>query len=190
MAKKEAHAANEKLQIAVLTLAMTAGGFLLVTLGLVYYLNPQAKAEADRTEQSYKKMTELFVGNELKELRRQAKIAESKDNAKGLREIVSEAGDQNGIKFPNFQNAVTKPIKPGLDSVTQTITTAPASLQSLLYFIVDVKEAKKTIQVQDARFNRDPRSKSEDNLWTVTVEFIDYVTKEGQQPAPAPEAKG
>src|SRR5262245_46921893 len=134
MSKQDARPSNEKLQIAILTLAMTAAGFLLVTLALAYYLNPQAKADADRTEQSYKKVTDLFLGTEMKELRRQAKIAESKDTAKPLREIVKEAGDQTGVSIPNFPNAVTATIKPGLESVTQSIT-ASGSLQNLMYFL-------------------------------------------------------
>ena len=50
MPKLEAKDSSEKLQITVLTLAMTGGGFALLTLVFVFFLNPGAANEADRLQ--------------------------------------------------------------------------------------------------------------------------------------------
>lgn len=168
---------GEKLQIAILTLAMTAGGFAILTLLLVLFMNPNADAEAARLQRSYKELTDTLLGAEMKQLRATAKRGESNDNTKTLGEIVKNALDLHGLKYPTFPQVSPKSLRPGLDELRLKIGVEPAKLLQLLQFVAVVQDAKKTIQVENVSFKRDTRSKPEDDLWTGSAEFVDYVTK-------------
>ncbi len=176
MPRTVAKDSGEKLQIAILTFAMTGGGFALLTL-LLIFLNRGAAEDANRMEKSYKDLTATLLDAEMRQLRANAPRGEpATDNSLG--EIVKAALDRNGLKCSNFPQVKPKPgKKAGLEELPLRITVDPAKLQPLLMFVAEVQEAKKTINVESVDFKRDNRSKPEEELWTATVDFIEYVTK-------------
>jgi type II secretory pathway component PulM len=168
---------GEKLQIAILTLAMTAGGFALLTIIFVFFLNPSAEADLSRQQKSYEALTQKLLSAEMKELRANAKRSEAQPTTNSLGEIVKDALDRFGLKYPKFPPVTPKTIKAGLEELRLKISVEPAKLQQILQFVAVVQDAKKTIQVENVNFKRDTRSKAEDELWTGSAEFVDYVTK-------------
>ena len=174
MPRTTAKDSGEKLQIAILTFAMTGGGFALLTL-LLIFLNRGAAEDANRMEKSYKDLTTTLLDAEMRQLRANAPRTDAgpaTDNSLG--EIVKAALDRNGLKCSNFPQVKPKPgKKTGLEELPLRITVDPAKLQPLLKFVAEVQEAKKTINVESVDFKRDNRSKPEEELWTATVDFIE-----------------
>jgi hypothetical protein len=168
---------SEKLQISVLTFLMTGGGFALVTLVFVLLLNPSSRSEADDLSRRYKDLIALLSSPDMKSLRTQAELSKGQENTKSLREIVGDTLGKYGLDFKSFPAAklVTQG-KSGLEEIHQQIDLKPAKLGSILSFVSAVKEAKKTIQVENVTLNREVRGKDED-MWTASATFADYTSK-------------
>ena len=88
-----------------------------------------------------------------------------------------EALQRHQLDTANFQQPRTKTSKSGLEEVSQRIDVKPARMANILQFVATVKDARKTIQVETFSINRDPKAKGDDDSWTATVDFVDYVTK-------------
>jgi type II secretory pathway component PulM len=168
---------SEKLQIIILTFAMTGGAFALVTLLLVFWFNPSAEQRAQALEAEYKDLTQLLLKQEMRDLRANAKMSEGQENNRPIGEIVMDSLQKFELEPRTFPQARTKTSKSGLEEVTQKIDVKPARLANLLQFVASVKDARKTIQVETISINRDTRAKGDDDSWTATVDFVDYVTK-------------
>lgn len=169
--------ASEKLQITILTFAMTGGGFALLTLLLIFWLNPSAEQKALGLEAAYKNLKELLLKQEMRDLRANAKMSEGQENNRPIGEIVLETLQKYQLEYPTFPQARTKVAKSGLEEVTQRIDVKPARMANILQFVATVKDARKTIQVETFSINRDTKAKGDDDSWTATVDFVDYVTK-------------
>ena len=177
MARSGDKDSGEKFQIALLTLGMTAGGFALVSLVFVLFMNPSARNRAEAAEREYKALATLLGSQEMHELRATAKRSAGHDNTKTLTDIVFETLSPYGLEYKSIKSAKIKSIKPGLDEVTQPIVLQPAPLVAILQYIVTVEHSKKTFQVLSLSLARDKRSGSDSDLWTANVEFRDYATK-------------
>jgi hypothetical protein len=179
MARSDAKDSGEKLQIAILTLAMTGAGFALVTLIFVLFINPSASDRAARAAGDYAKLHKLLTSQEMQELRATAKRSAGQDNTKTLTDIVVETLSTYGLEYKSIKPAVTKSIKPGLDEVRQSLGLQPASLVAILQYVATVESAKRTFQTLslDLTHSKKKRSAPEDELWVANVEFRDYVSK-------------
>ena len=142
MAKPSERESGEKLQIAVLTFAMTAGGFALVTLVFALFFNPSARGQADDLTHRYKELVSLLSSPEMRGLRTQDNLVGKKDNTKSLRDIVGDNLGTFAIDFKSFPVAKPGALgKAGLEEIHQQIDLKPKGLTPILQFIASVKEA-------------------------------------------------
>ena len=79
---------SEPQQIVILTLSMTAVGFLLLYLMLQYYLIPNLKSQVGQERAVYKKLVKELDSEEMKQLRHQARLQDENDQLQSLGEIV------------------------------------------------------------------------------------------------------
>jgi hypothetical protein len=165
---------GELLQIGVLTLAMTGGGFFLLYLVLTLFMVPAAQDNSHSAQKEYENVSKLLTGSRAKQLRQDAREQAGAENARSLEEIIAEKRRAYGIDSQRLTSVTHRDNLNG-----RQLTTAPAPLRQLLSFVVDVREAKKTIQVQSLKLNRPPRSRdsTDDDIWSATVVFLDYEPK-------------
>jgi hypothetical protein len=168
---------SEAFQIAIFTCGFVAGGLALITLVLGFFMRPSAAEEVSAAEDDYRKLSTLLQDPVMQQLRGQAKLTEGKESKNNtLKEILYEKkGNFPAIDFNRLPE--TKPVlQANIEIVRQTVELKPAPMTPILHFMQTVREAKKTIQVEQVRFERDRRSKSDDS-WVATVHFVDYVAK-------------
>lgn len=177
MSKAEERDSTEKLQITILTLAMTGGGFGILTLLFTFFLNPGLAEEATALRAEYDALTKLLQSQEMRELRANAKRQEGQD-PKAIGEVVLDGLTRYGLEYPNFPSPQTKTLKAGLEEVTQKIDVKPASLLKILQFVAYVKEFRQTIRVESLTIARDTKVKDPDaDSWTGSIQFVDYSSK-------------
>ncbi len=178
MARTSDKQSGEKFQIVILTFGMTGAGFALLALLLILFLNPSKAAQVEELKKEYAKLTTLLQGPEMKNLRVQAKLSEAQENKKGLREIISETLTARQLQQGSFPMAKTTDLKVGLQKVEQNIDVKAAKILNILQFIGDVKDSKKTIQVEMVNFSRDRSAKDqEEDSWAASIRFVDYIQK-------------
>ena len=176
MARKSNKNTGEKTQIAVLTFAMTGGGFALLTLVLVLFLNPRAERRVAAWQQEYKNLTELLKTTDMKNLRAQAEREKGQDINKDLRDVIEASRTQRQLPPGSLPFPRTTPLKGGLTRVEQTVDVKSAKMRNILMFIGDVRDAKKNIQVEQVTIARDTRTRgADDDTWNASVKFVDYV---------------
>ena len=172
MANSKQSSKEEYLQIAILAGFFTAGGFLLVTLALVFYLTPNKADDAKRLAANYDKLAKLLEDRDFQILRQTAENSERADSDRGLRDIISEAMTAYGLEFSDFPAATNKQ-----GTVAQKLTLQAAGMSSIFKFVASVKDQKRSIDVLS--FNLRPASRSQKDegadSWLVTVEFRDQV---------------
>jgi len=166
---------SEAFQIAIFTCAFVAGGLALITLVLALFMRPSAAQEVAAAEDEYKKISALLQNQEMKSLRDQAKLTEGKELNLTLKDILYEKKKDFQIDFNRLPETKSPPVA-GIEVVRQTVELKPASMTPILRFMATVKEAKKTIQVEQVRLEKDRRAKSDDS-WVATIHFVDYVAK-------------
>jgi hypothetical protein len=166
---------GERIQIAILTLGMTGGGFALLTVVLSFFMNPAATERIDGLKTQSAGLVKLLQSDETKRLRAQAKLNKEQENSKGLREIIYDASVKRGLEQGNVPPTKTTDMKGGLRKFEQTVSFRPAKLMNLFFLVADVKDAKKTIQVESVTVTRDRRAKDgDDDAWNSTMRFADY----------------
>jgi hypothetical protein len=167
---------SDKFQVATMTLGMTSGGFLLLTLIFVFWWNPGARSDVEVLKEQYTKLTALLKNPENRRLQVQAKLNEGQVTKQSLREIISD-----GLNRYQLEGSFPKPKvtdQKGIEKVEQSIELKPSPLKPILQFLGFVKDQKKSIQVEDFSVNRLQRGKDADtDSWTATFLFIDYVPK-------------
>ena len=180
MARKAGKESNEKLQIAILTLAMTGGGFALLTMVLAFYLNPAAGEVTAAAQKEYKELVKLLESPDMKNLRAQAKLSEGQEGKRDLRQVISEAMSSRQLQQGNFPAAKITEGKGGMQKVEQSIDLKSAKLLQIFQFLGDVLDAKKTIRAESLTLTRERRSQqdSEGDSWGSTLRFVDYVQQQ------------
>jgi hypothetical protein len=166
---------SEAFQIAIFTCAFVGGGLALITLVLALFMNPSAAGAVEAAEDEYKKLSALLQTQDMKVLREQAKLTEGKDLKLTLKEIILENLKNFQLEYTRFTD--TRPVsQAGIEVLRQPVELKPATLRPILQFMATVKEAKKSIQVEQIRLEKDRRSKDGD-MWVATIDFVDYVGK-------------
>lgn len=173
--EKDAKSSGEKLQIAILTLGMTAGGFALLTAILVLHMNPSAAERVENLGKTRASLLKELNDPELRELRAQAKLNEGQaNNNRSLRDIIFEKKDLRALDLGTLPAA--KITEEGqIQKIEQTVNLKPARLVQILQFLGDLKDAKKTIQIESVTIARDRRSQGDEDAWTCTLRVVDYV---------------
>ncbi len=166
---------GEKLQIAILTFFMTAGGFLLLTLVFTLFFNPRLDTRMKKAETEYKQLCALLQKEDVRRLRQQDRLNQEKGDEQGLRRLISENLSKYGLQFREFRNA-RKSNKKGVTEIVQPITLQPASMTPILQFVAAVQASRKSIQVAALDFTRNKRAAAGEDSWQASVVFIDYET--------------
>lgn len=162
---------GELLQIVILTLGMTGGGFLLLYLVMVLFMIPSATTAAENAEARNAELTKELLKQDIKELRRDSKIQEEAGEQKGLEEIIPDMLGRWGVERDRLVPASRE------GQTGWNVTTKPAPLRSLLSFAVAVREAKKTVQVESLKVSRGRRrggAGGPEDAWVADIVFLDY----------------
>lgn len=174
MARESGKQAGEKIQIAVLTFAMTAGGFALLTLALAMKLNPDSAERVTTLESKSKLLVKLLDDPETRNLRWQAKQTEGQDSTKGLADIIFDAVRGRGLTQGNIPPARTQDTR-GIRRIEQTVQLNPGKLSSIFGLVGDLKDSKKTIRIETVDVTRDRKAAEDEDSWTATLKIVDYV---------------
>ena len=181
MAKSDAGKNGEWIQILILTLAMTGGGFLLLFLVLSLFILPGKQADVDAEMRRYDKLASLLEGPEIAQLRAEHELQESKGDTRQLPLILSEELQALGLESGNRVRTGRKVVG-SLIRDSQKIVLKTASMDRILRYVVRVTGAKKTIRLERMRLNRKRSRNSDDtaNEWDATLDFVDFLP---QQPS-------
>ena len=172
---------SEPQQIVILTLAMTAAGFLLLYLMLQYYLIPDLKSQVGQERATYKKLVKELDSEEMKQLRHQARLQDENDQRQSLGEIVVDKVAIYGLELSK-QTPKRRPRDIGANLVEegQNIQLLSAPLDKILRFAAAVQEAKNSVRIESFEVRRASRSRTGDaeNAWLAELDLVDYRAKE------------
>ncbi len=167
---------GEKLQIAILTFFMTAGGFLLLTLVFTLFFNPRLDTRMKKAETEYKQLCALLQKEDVRRLRQQDRLNQEKGDEQGLRRLISENLSKYGLQFREFRPP-RESTKKGVTEISQPITLLAASMTPILQFVAVVQASRKSIQVALFDMTRNKkRAAAGDDSWQASVTFVDYET--------------
>ena len=167
---------GEKLQIAILTFFMTAGGFLLLTLVFSFYLNPKLDTRMKAAEKTYQNLCKLLQQDDVRRLRQQDRLNQEKGAEENLKTLISENLSKFGIEYREFRPARKLTKKGGITEIAQPIALKAASMTPILQFVAAVQASRKSIQVASLDMNRNKRAAAGEDSWQASVMFIDYET--------------
>ncbi len=171
---------GEKLQIAILTFFMTAGGFLLLTLVFAFYLNPRLDTRMKAAEKTYQNLCKLLRQDDVRRLRQQDRLNQEKGGEENLKTLISENLSKYGIEYREFRPARKSTKKGGITEIAQQITLQPASMTPILQFVAAVQASRKSIRVSSLEFIRNKRAAADADSWQASVMFFDYEAGESQ----------
>ena len=177
MAKTNSPESSEKLQIAILTFFMTAGGFLLLTLVFAFFLNDSKQSDMKLAERRYSDLTKLLAQEDMRRLRQQDKISGEKDDTETVREIIDKNLSSYGIEYRDFPPSRKRARS---QEITQKITLKPTAMRPILQFVAAVEATKKSIRVASLDFNHDKRAGATADSWNASIDFIEYDTAGSQ----------
>ena len=172
---------SEPQQIVILTLAMTAAGFLLLYLMLQYYLIPNLKSQVGQERAVYKKLVKELDSEEMKQLRHQAKLQDENDQQrKRLNEIVVDKIGRYGLELSKMTNKRSRDIGANLVEEGHNIQLLSAPLDNILRFAASLREDKKSVRIESFEGRRASRSRTgeAENAWLAELDLVDYRAKE------------
>ena len=171
---------SEPQQIAILTLAMTAAGFLLLYLMLQYYLIPNLKSQVGQERALYKRLVKELDSEEMKQLRHQARLQDENDQLQSLGEIVVDKIAIYGLELSKQTPKRPRDIGANLVEEGQNIQLLSAPLDKILRFAAAVQEAKNSVRIESFEVRRASRSRTREaeNAWLAELDLVDYRAKE------------
>ena len=95
---KNSDSPSELLQIVILTLAMTGGGFCLLYVGLKFWMIPEVVRKVDIERRDYEKLVELLESADMVDLRANHKEQED-TNQESLAQIIDEERQLKRLSF-------------------------------------------------------------------------------------------
>jgi len=171
---------SEPQQIVILTLAMTAAGFLLLYLMLQYYLIPNLKSQVGQERALYKRLVKELDSEEMKQLRHQARLQDENDQLQSLGEIVVDKIAIYGLELSKQTPKRPRDIGANLVEEGQNIQLLSAPLDKILRFAAAVQEAKNSVRIESFEVRRASRSRTREaeNAWLAELDLVDYRAKE------------
>ena len=171
---------SEPQQIIILTLAMTAGGFLLLYLVLQYWLIPDLQVKVGQERAIYRKLAKELDSEEMKQMRHQAKQRDESDQQQSLGEIVVDKISVYGLELSKQTPKRPRDIGDNLIEEGQNIQLLSAPLDKILRFTAAVQDAKSSVRVENFEVRRASRSRTgeADNLWLAELDLVDYRPRE------------
>ena len=171
---------SEPQQIVILTLAMTAAGFLLLYLMLQFYMIPKVQGEVGRERAVYEKLVKELDSEEVKQLRHQATLQDENEQLQSLGEIVVDKIARNGLELSKQTPKRPRDIGSNLVEVGQNIQLLSAPLGNILKFAAEVQHAKNSVRIESFEVRRASRSRTgeAENAWLAELDLVDYKAKE------------
>ena len=171
---------SEPQQIVILTLAMTAAGFLLLYLMLQFYMIPKVQGEVGRERAVYEKLVKELDSEEMKQLRHQATLQDENEQLQSLGEIVVDKIARNGLELSKQTPKRPRDIGSNLVEVGQNIQLLSAPLGNILKFAAEVQHAKNSVRIESFEVRRASRSRTgeAENAWLAELDLVDYKPKE------------
>ena len=171
---------SEPQQIVILTLAMTAAGFLLLYLMLQFYMIPKVQGEVGREQVIYTKLVKELDSEEMKQLRHQANLQDENDQLQSLGEIVVDKIGIYGLELSKQTPKRPRDIGANLVEEGQNIQLLSAPLDKILRFAASLREDKKSVRIESFEVRRASRSRTgeAENAWLAELDLVDYRAKE------------
>ena len=171
---------SEPQQIVILTLAMTAAGFLLLYLFLQYYLIPKVQGEVQQQVSLYRGLVKEFDSEDMKQLRHHAKLQNENEQQQDLGQIVVEKISDFGLELSKQTPKRPRPIGKNLIEEGQNIQLLSAPLRNILGFAAAVSEAKNSVRIESFEVRRASRSRTsaEEDVWVAELDLVDYTAKQ------------
>ncbi|MCH2583750.1 MAG: hypothetical protein MK138_03170 [Planctomycetes bacterium] len=171
---------SEPQQIVILTLAMTAAGFLLLYLMLQFYMIPKVQGEVGRERAVYEKLVKELDSEEMKQLRHQATLQDENEQLQSLGEIVVDKIARNGLELSKQTPKRPRDIGSNLVEEGQNIQLLSAPLGNILKFAAEVQHAKNSVRIESFEVRRASRSRTgeAENAWLAELDLVDYIPKE------------
>ncbi len=178
---------SEPQQIIILTLAMTAIGFLLLYIVLQVWLVPGLREQVSQQQGYYSKLVAALESSEMKQLRHEAKLQKENEEQKTLGEIIVDTLPGYGLslakdtdKRPPLRAAPGGSKDAGaLQAEGRAIKLENAPLDKIIRFVASVQEAKNSIRIENFEVRRAARTRggAATDSWTADVDLADYSTK-------------
>ena len=171
---------SEPQQIVILTLAMTAAGFLLLYLMLQFYMIPKVQGEVGRERAVYEKLVKELDSEEMRQLRHQGKLQDENDQLQSLGEIVVDKIAIYGLELSKQTPKRPRDIGANLVEEGQNIQLLSAPLGNILKFAAEVQHAKNSVRIESFEVRRASRSRTgeAENAWLAELDLVDYRAKE------------
>jgi len=195
MAKSSAQGgkgSGETIQIVILTLFMTGGGFALISLVLSLFLIPARADDLERQMQDEKSLSELLARknnakNRMWDLRSRARDAEKAVGSTSLRERVESQLGPLQSNVTNFPKVNEHLIGGKTMEHSQGIDLKDARLQDVFDFVARVKQNNPSVHVGSVKVTRSTRGSgsgaagggADDDKWQVNLVFYLYTTSSG-----------
>ena len=171
---------SEPQQIVILTLAMTAAGFLLLYLMLQFYMIPKVQGEVGRERAVYEKLVKELDSEEMKQLRHQATLQDENEQLQSLGEIVVDKIGIYGLELSKQTPKRPRDIGAMLVAEGQNILLLSAPLGNILKCAAEVQHAKNSVRIESCEVRRASRSRTgeAENAWLAELDLVDYRAKE------------
>ena len=171
---------SEPQEIAILTLAMTGAGFLLVYLFLQYYFIPKVQGQVGQQVSLYKALVKELDSEEMKQLRHQAMLQDENDQQQDLGQIVVEKVSLYGLELSKQTPKRPRDIGKNLIEEGQNIQLESAPLDKIIRFAAAVQEAKNSVRIESFEVRRASRSRTAEaeNSWLAELDLVDYKARE------------
>lgn len=184
---KNEETSSEPQQIIILTLAMTAAGFLLLFLILNFWLIPGLREQVSVQESDYNKLVAALGSSEMKQLRHEATLQKENDQQQSLGEIIVDKVSVYGLTLSK-QGPKRPPLRVSrggsqdaekLLAEGMTIKLENAPLDKIIRFVASVQEAKNSIRIENFEVRRASRTRTgvAADSWTADVDLADYSTR-------------
>ena len=174
---KNSDSPGELLQIVILTLAMTGGGFCLLYVGLRFWMIPEVVRKVDIERRDYEKLVELLESSDMVDLRANHKEQED-SNQESLAQIIDEERQLKRLSFSS--RTPGRPKTSGqIVEESQTLKLEAAPMRDIVEFIARVRHAKKTVRIESFNLKRASRSRSAtaEDAWIATVQIVEFKSK-------------
>jgi len=173
---KSSSSSSELLQIVILTLAMTSGGFCLLYLGLKVFMIPRVAQKVETEARDYEKLAALLSSQELIELRANAKEQAETDQQDSLPVIIDR---EVAAKNLDVLSRVPGPprISGNIIEEKHTRKLGAAPMRDVLEFVARVRNSKKSVRVEAFDMQRARTGRGGDEVedsWTSSIDFVEF----------------
>lgn len=178
MAKnKTGDSSSELLQIIILTLAMTGGGFCLLYMGLSFWLLPKVERNVQSESRSYKALAELLQSPEMVELRANARDQEESAEAKTLGVIIDEQ-----LRGQSLATKSRNPTEKDTGRIIEKkllLQLEAAPMQQIIDFVTLVRHSKKSVRIESFDLSRKSARRGSDatDEWSAKVDIVEFKPK-------------